>query len=43
MNTSDGFEVPFALKAPTIARMTSAMEDLIQTRRANLRLVEVTR
>jgi hypothetical protein len=26
MSTSDGFEVPFALGAPTIARMMSAME-----------------
>ncbi len=27
MSTSDGFEVAFALSAPTIARMRSAMED----------------
>jgi len=39
LRTSDGFEVAFALSAPTIARMMSAMEaqsSLIETRRTVL-------
>jgi hypothetical protein len=39
MSTSDGFEVAFALSAPTIARMVYVMEDqssLIEKRRAIL-------
>jgi hypothetical protein len=36
MSTSDGFEVAFALSAPTIARMMSEVEDQSEKRRAIL-------